>query len=113
MRPKFLAFTFLATVVASSALALGGYSLDRGIYIGSHVFVDNRDRDRVLKRAKEELERKRAEHVETTAEEEFSDLPKRSFVKVCSYLFASGVHPSFGGSYSEGDDKPPCRLFER
>jgi hypothetical protein len=82
--------------------------------------VDSRERDRVLQHAWDEVERKRAEHAERgdsswlpTAEEAFPIPPKRSFTKFCLFLFPTGIHPSFGGSYYEGDIEPPCRLFER
>jgi hypothetical protein len=103
---------------ALAVFALVGYSLDRGIYIGSRTLEDTRERDRVEKHAQEKLERDRAEHANDpswlpTVKEAFPDLPKRSFVKYCHYLYPSGVHSSLAGGFSEDDYEPPCRLFER
>jgi hypothetical protein len=111
MKPS---WAFFALAIA----ALGAYSLDRGFYVGSRIYVDERERDRIIHHANEKLERERAEHAGDstwlpTAEDVFPDLPSPSFRKFCLYLFVSGVHQSFGGSYSEGDIEPPCRLFDR
>ncbi len=103
---------------ALAVVALGGYSLDRGVYIGSRTLEDTSEIDRVWKHAQDELERDRAEHANDpswlpTVDEVLPKLPKRSFVKYCHYLYPSGVHSSFTGEFSEGNYEPPCGLFER
>jgi hypothetical protein len=111
------AFFVLAVIV------LGGYSLDRGLYIGSQIEEDTtaedaKARDRIQQQAQEALERDRAAHANDPSwrpnvDDVFPDLPRRSYKKFCRYLFPSGAHWTSGGRFYEGNVEPPCRLFEQ
>lgn len=113
MRP---AWAFFALALA----ILVGYSLDRGIYVDSRILNNDKETARVAQRIQDDFERERDEHVKRgdltwlpPAEQLFGPRPNRFFQKFCGYLFPTGIHWSFVGSYSEGDIEPPCRLFER